>query len=238
MRRGYKIGPNTRRARIMPENFRLIRLAMERPKLLLGPGSIEARLSKVTGLGTGAVDKTLRRNPQLRLRIREQIDALLKYRINKAIGKGHNTIREISRETGFGRKRVERILTRQKQVNLLPKKMIAASARHLAGQRRGAQTRTSRTLEKIVVASIKKHESLNALVKEAGISFDWLRKLRRTQPVVDTIALDILSRRRALSPEEKARCRKGRIELMKWLIRLRQKKKLGNTARDKRRTSG
>ena len=223
MRGRYKISPNSRRAKIMPENARIINAALEHSELLAGSGRLEERLSSITGLGVGAVEKTLRNSPSLRLSIRSKIENWRLHKIGQAIDSGCTTISQISRKTTFSRDMIRDVFTRRNCWSMLPANAIEVSARLSLGGQMGAATRVNRTLNKVVFASKKSPKSLRSLAKEAGMSFQWLCKFRKSQPIIDAICLDILSRKRALNFEEKARLANGRRALIKHLDTSRQK---------------
>ncbi|GEM_PF-5411913 len=229
MAKGYRIGANTMRARQIAANVRAIETTIQGSAALLGKQQLEEKLAAATGLKFWAVDSILKKNPRLRKIARERIDALLEARIMQAIHTGQKTVKGIARKAGLKRDIVDSTMKRRRLWRFLPEEMRNASARHRAGQSQGAASKRRKSIEKVVAASFKKPQSQNELARFTGLSVQGLLKMRAREPIVDAIALDLVSRTRRLTEEEKKRIAKGRLAVIRYLAE--KRKRDANSAR-------
>jgi len=126
-------------------------------------------------------------------------------------------VKGIAAEAGLTRYKVEGVLNRTGGWKLIAEQSRGARERLKAGQKKGAQTKVAAMLERIINAGRKDQPSLRKFAEDAGISFQWLNKMRQKNVIVDALALGVIAKNRPLSPGEKARLAAGRVALLKRL---------------------
>ncbi|MDP6671254.1 MAG: hypothetical protein QGI60_05595 [archaeon] len=217
MTRSRGIRQRPKHAKIVQERVRLINAAFKQPENLQGPGRLEARTAGVTTLSAGEVRSTLLKHPELRVSFNKQQNRWIMIQIDEARKAGYITIRGISEITGLTQNKISRVIKASTRGATNPAGLGSATKRRNIGKRRGHKTKIARSVTNLVSAADKKPASLSALAGMADMSKSGLDKLRKTQPIVDAIALEILARGRKLTRTERKRLAEGKKELEIYL---------------------